>query len=170
MSRTFSLVLISAISAAPACKCTFARTGRHQLVELRVLRESVHKWHQRTSVFDESAAGICIRDEAHLLLRDIEQLGKLFSVGCRLIQHDDEFRVGQHRAGLYGIQQVFHVLRDGGGIGIALSELSPRRVEELGREFVLKYNVEFVEEDMCALALLPVERDPVQHHAFSAPP
>jgi len=93
---------------------------------------------------------------AHLLIGDVQELGKLPSVGGSLIQHDHKFRVGKHGAGLNGIQQVLHILRDRRGVGVALSELPPCGVEKLRRELVLKYHMELVNKDMGAFALLPV--------------
>ena len=63
--------------------------------------------------FDQTAPGVGVGDIAHLLIGDIQKLCQLLPVRGRLIEHDDELRVGKHGAGLHGIQQIFHVLGDG---------------------------------------------------------
>ena len=100
---------------------------------------------------------------SHLFLRDIQQTGQLLPVACRLIQHDNELGVGQHGAGLNGVQKILHVLRDGGGVGVALAELPPRGVEKGGGKLVLKHDVELVDKDVGALAFLPIQGDAVEH-------
>ena len=94
---------------------------------------------------------------------NVQQLGKLLTVGSCLVQHDNELGVGQHGAGLYGVQKIFHILRNGCGICVALTELTPCGIEELCRELIFKDNMELVDEDMSTLALLPVDGDAVQH-------
>lgn len=80
--------------------------GGHQGIQLCIARETVDKRHQCAAVADEAAARVRVGDIAHLLLRDIEELGELFPVGSRLVEHDDKFRVTEHGAGLDGIQKV----------------------------------------------------------------
>ena len=64
---------------------------------------------------------------------------------------------------MYGVQQIFHILRDGCGICVALTELTPCGIEEFCRELVFKNNMELVDKNMGALALLPVQSNTVQH-------
>ena len=97
-----------------------------------------------------------------MLVGDVQELRELGTVGKRLIEHDHELGVGEHGARLHGIQQVFHILRDGGGITVALAELPPCGVEENAALFVFKHDMKFVDEDVGALALLPVESDTVE--------
>ena len=106
-----------------------------------VLGETIDKRYQGTTVLDQTAACIRVGDIAHLLVGDVEELRQLLPVGSCLIQHDNELRVGQHGAGLHGIQQVLHILGDSGGVGISLAELPPCGVEESGAELVLKHHM-----------------------------
>lgn len=65
--------------------------------------------------------------------------------------------------GLHGVQQVLHVLSDGGGICAALTELTPCGVEEHTALLVLKHHMELVKEHMGALASFPVEGNAVEN-------
>ena len=81
----------------------------------------------------------------------MRQPRQLLPVTCRLVEHDNELGVGQHGAGLHGIQQILHVLRDGGGIGVALAELPPRGIEKGCAELVLKHHMELVDKDVAEI-------------------
>ena len=97
-------------------KHTLTGARRHQAVKLGIFRKAVDKRHQRRAVLDQPAASVGIGDIAHLLVGNVQELRELGTVGRRLIEHDNELRIGEHRARLHGIQQVFHILRDCGGI------------------------------------------------------
>ena len=99
---------------------------------------------------------------AHLFIGDIEELRQLCPVGRRLIQHDNKLRVGEHGAGLDGIQKVLHVLGDRRRISAALSELPPCGIKENAALLIFKHHMELVDEHMGALAPFPVEGDAVQ--------
>lgn len=100
------------------------------MVEFCVAGESVYKRHQGATIFDKAAPGVSVGDIAHLLGRNVQQPRQLLPVTGRLVEHDHKFGVGQHGTGLNGIQQILHILRDGGGVGVALAELPPRGVEK----------------------------------------
>lgn len=114
---TTSLVLMSGM-ALPLRIAEHALAGarRHQAVKLGIFGETVDKRHQRRAVLDQPAACVGVGDIAHLFVGDVQKLRELGTVGERLIEHDYELGVGEHRARLHGIQQVFHILRDGSGI------------------------------------------------------
>lgn len=99
-----------------SCKFPLARACGHKLIELGILREPIDEGYQRRAVFNQSATGVGIGDTAHLLIGDVQQLGKLPSVGGSLIQHNYKFRVGKHGAGLNRIQQMLHILRNCRGV------------------------------------------------------
>ena len=80
-----------------------------------------------------------------------------------MIEHNHKFRVGKHCACLYGIEQIFHILRNGGRVAVSLSELPPSRVKENAALLVLKYNMKLVDKHMGTLALFPVERNTVEN-------
>ena len=151
--------LLSGLTGKPP----LAGTGGHELVELGVLGEAVDKGHQGAAVFNEAGPSFHIGDVVHLLIGDVQESAQLFPVRCRLIQHDNEFGVGKHGAGLNGIQQVLHILGDGSGEGVALSELPPCGVEEGRGELIFKHHMEFVDEYMGPLAFFPVQGHTIQH-------
>ena len=133
------------------------------MIEFRVAGESVYKRYKCAAVLDKAAPGVSVCDIAHLLGRNIQQPRQLFPVTGRLVEHDHKLGVGQHGAGLHRIQQILHVLRDGRGVGVALSELPPCGVKKRTAILVLKDHMELVNENVGALALSPIQRYPVQN-------
>ena len=90
-------------------------------------------------------------------------MGQLFPVTCRLIEHDHKLRVAEQGAGLNRIKQILHVLRDGGGVGIAFTELTPRGIEKGRGKLVFKHDMELVDKDVRTLAPFPIEGNTVEH-------
>ena len=144
-------------------KPPFTGAGGHKLVELGIFRKTVDERNQGTAVFDKAGTGFHIGDVVHLLVGNIQEFAQLFPVRCRLIQHDNEFGVGKHGAGLNRIQQIFHILGNCCGKSVALSELPPCRVEEGGGKLIFKNHMEFVNEYMGSFSFLPVQGHTVQH-------
>ena len=124
------------------------------MIEFCVAGESVHKRHQGAAILDKSAPGVGVGDIAHLLGRNIQQPRQLFPVAGRLVEHDHKLGVGQHSAGLHRIQQIFHVLCDGGRVGVALAELPPRGVKERTAVFIFKDHMELVNKNVGTLAFI----------------
>ena len=58
----------------------------HEPVELGVPREPVHERHEGAAVAQKAAARLGVRDVAHLLAADAEQLGELLAVRRRLVE------------------------------------------------------------------------------------
>ncbi len=112
-----------------AARGSLPRLRGHDPVELGAPREPVHKRHEGAAVAKKAAARLGVRDVAHLLAADVEQLGELLAVR-RLVEHDDEPGVREHRRDQHGVEQVLDVLRDGHREGVALAEAPPCAVEE----------------------------------------
>lgn len=146
-----------------AARGSLPRLRGHEPVELGVPREPVHERHEGAAVAQEAAACLGVRDVVHLLAADAEQLGELLAVRRRLVEHDDELGVREHRRGQHGVEQVLDVLRDGRREGVALAEAPPRAVEERAGVLVLEHDVELVDEDVGAPARAPVLGHAVEH-------
>ena len=79
-----------------------------------------------------------------LIVRNIEQPRQLDSVRTRLIKHEQEFAVRQHRSGSMGLQQIVDVLRQPRAAGPVFAHPLPEREQEIGAVLVLKQQVDFV--------------------------
>ena len=65
-------------------------------------------------------------------------MGQLRPIRARLVEHDQEFAVGQHGAGRVGLKQVVHILRDARGISAVLSYTLPKGEQEVCTVLVLE--------------------------------
>ena len=70
-----------------------------------------------------------------------EQAGQLCPVCARLVEHDQEFAVGQHGAGRMGLEQVVHILGQAGAAGPVLPYPLPEGEEEVGAVLMLEQQV-----------------------------
>ena len=104
-----------------------------------------------------------VGDVAHLLLRYVEQRCKLLPVACGLVVHDYEFGVGEHASRGGVVQQVFHVLGNARGEGVALAEPAPGGGEEHAAVWVLIHNMKLIKVYMGAAARPPVLRYAVEN-------
>ena len=71
----------------------------------------------------------------------------LNTVCRRLVKHDDKFRVGQHRPCRVALQQVVHILGDASAVRPVLTHTLPEGKEEVCRVFVLKEQIDFINEN-----------------------
>ena len=130
-------------SPAPAIlrrRIHFRGLGRHQLVE-PVLGEMIHKGDDGTAALDEPPPKVHVGDVGELFIRDIQQTGQLHPVGAGLIEHDQEFAVGQHGPGGVGLEQIIHVLGQAGAAGPVLPHTFPEGEEEVGAVLMLEQQV-----------------------------
>lgn len=147
------------------------RLGGHQAVELCILGEVVGKGHQIAGAANQTATSRHVGDVPQLGVRDVQQFGQLLPVGGALVEHDQEFRVGQHQAGRIGAQQFVYILRHAGDQTVVLADALPEFVEEIGAVLVPEQDVELVAEDPGSVSTLPVLNhtvvDGVQRHQYS---
>ena len=106
--------------------------GRHQFIELCILREGIGEWNNVARAANQPAACGDVGDIAQLVVRDVQQLRQFRAVGGALVQHDQKFRVCQHQAGGVGAQQFVHILRQSGHKSVVLADAFPQLVEEIG--------------------------------------
>lgn len=106
-----------------------------------ILGEVVHKGDDRTSALDESPAKVHIGDVRELVVRDIQQLGQLLTVGSRLVQHDQELTVCQHGTGGVRLEQVIYILCQAGAAGTILPHPLPEGKQEVGAVLMLEQQV-----------------------------
>ena len=134
----------------------------------------VLKRNQRRAAADQAAAGLGIVDGVELLRGEVEEPRQLRLVGFGLIQHHQQLRVGQHHTALVVIQQIVHVLGDGGGLNVALAEHPPGVGDELAGLVLLQEHMELVQEHMGTDAVPPVPgsavHDGVRHDQHSGRP
>ena len=107
------------------------RVGRHQFIELCILREGIGEWNNIARAPNQPAACRDIGDVAKLVIGDVQQLGQLLAVGGALVQHDQKFRVGQHQAGRIRPQQFVHILRQAGHQTVVLTNPFPKFVKKI---------------------------------------
>ena len=114
----------------------FVGLGRHEAVQLRIPGETVGKGYQIPGAANQSAARRHIGDVPQLGVRDVQQFGQFRPIGGALVEHDQEFRVGQHQAGRIGAQQFVYILRHAGDQTVVLADALPEFVEEIGAVLV----------------------------------
>ena len=107
------------------------RVGRHQFIELCVLREGICERHDVARTANQPAACGDVGDVAQLVVGDVQQLRQFLAVGGALVQHDQKLRVGQHQAGGVGAQQFVHILRQSGHKSVVLADTLPQLVEKV---------------------------------------
>ena len=107
------------------------RVGRHQFIELCILREGIGEWNDVARAANQPAACGDVGDVAQLVVGDVQQLRQFRAVGGALVQHYQKFRVCQHQAGGVGAQQFVHILRQPGHKSVVLADALPQLVEEL---------------------------------------
>lgn len=134
----------------------FIRLRCHSPIKLSILGEAVDERHEGIAYLHQAVAGFCIGDVAHLLFGYVEQRCKLLPVACGLVVHDYELGVGEHASRGGVVQQIFHVLGNARGEGVALAEPAPGGGEKHTAVWVLIYNMELIEIHMGAAARPPV--------------
>ena len=107
------------------------RVGRHQFIELCILREGIGEWNNIARAPNQPATCRDVGDIAKLIVGDVQQLRQFRAVCGALVQHHQKFRVGQHQAGGVGAQQFVHILRQPGHKSVVLADALPQLVEEL---------------------------------------
>ena len=68
-------------------------------------------------------------------------MGQLRPIRARLVEHDQEFAVGQHGAGRVGLKQVVHILGQASAAGSVLPYPLPEGEEEVGAVLMLEQQV-----------------------------
>ena len=66
------------------------RVGRHQFIELCILREGIGEWNNVARAANQPAARGNIGDVAKLVVRDVQQLRQFRAVGGALVQHHEK--------------------------------------------------------------------------------
>ena len=107
------------------------RVGRHQFIELCILREGIGEWNNIARAPNQPAACRDISDVAKLVVGDVQQLRQFRAVGGALVQHHEKLRVCQHQAGSIGAQQFVHILRQPGHKSVVLADALPQLVKEI---------------------------------------
>ena len=108
------------------------RVGRHQFIELCILREGIGEWNNVARAANQPAACGDVGDVAKLVVRNVQQFRQFNAVGGALVQHYQKLRVCQHQAGGVGAQQLVHILRQPGHKSVVLADAFPQLVEEIG--------------------------------------
>ena len=108
------------------------RVGRHQSIELCILREGIGEWNNIARAPNQPAACRDIGDVAKLVVGDVQQLRQFRAVSSALVQHYQKLRVRQHQAGGVGAQQLIHILRQSSHKSVVLADALPQLVEEIG--------------------------------------
>lgn len=98
----------------------------------------IHERHDGAAALEKPMSEIHARNVRKLIVRNIEQPRQLDSVRTRLIKHEQEFAVRQHRSGSMGLQQVVDVLRQPRAAGTVFAHPLPEREQEIGAVLVLE--------------------------------
>ena len=109
------------------------RVGRHQFIELCILREGIGEWNNVARAANQPAARGDVGHIAKLVVGDVQQLRQFRAVCGALVQHYQKFRVRQHQAGGVGAQQFVHILRQPGHKSVVLADALPQLVKEMLR-------------------------------------
>ena len=123
------------------------KLGCHQPVKLGVAWELIDKRHKRAADFEQALSCTDIRDIAHLKVGDVKELGKLKPVGGRLVEHNDKLRVCKHCPRRMALQQVVHILGNTRTVRPVFTHTLPEGKEEVCRVFVLKEQIDFINEN-----------------------
>ena len=107
------------------------RVGRHQFIELCILREGIGERHDIARAANQPATCGNVGDIAKLVVRNVQQFRQFNAVGGALVQHYQKLRVCQHQAGGVGAQQLVHILRQPGYKAIVLADAFPQLVEKV---------------------------------------
>ena len=107
------------------------RVGRHQFIELCILREGIGEWNNIARAPNQPAACRDIGDVAKLVVGDVQQLRQFRAVGGALVQHHEKLRVCQHQAGSIGTEQLLDVLRQPCHKPVIFSDTLPQLVKEI---------------------------------------
>ena len=108
------------------------RVGRHQFIELCILREGICERYDIARAANQPAACGDVGDVAKLVIGNVQQLRQFRAVGGALVQHHEKLRVRQHQAGGVGAQQFVHILRQPGHKSVVLADALPQLVKEIG--------------------------------------
>ena len=135
--------------------------GRHQLIQLRIAGELVDKRHKGAAYFQKPLSCPYIGDIAHLQVGDVKELCKLNPIRRRLVEHDDKLAVGKHRPRRVALQEVVYILGDTSTVRPVLTHTLPEGKEEVCRVFMLKEQVNLVNENKGVPAFRPVLGDAV---------
>ena len=84
----------------------FSRFCGHQSIKLGVAWELIGKRDKGAAQFQKPMANIHVGDIGELRVGDSQELGKLYAVGRRLIEHDQKFGVCQHGTRRVGLAKV----------------------------------------------------------------
>lgn len=141
---------------------TLARLGGHQAIELGVARELVGEGHQGATHFDQAVARVHVGNIAELQVGNVQELGQLHAIGAGLVEHDNEFAVGQHAPGRMALQKIVHVLGDPGAERAVLTHSLPEGKQEVGAVFMLKEQVDFINNNEGVFSFGSVLGDAVQ--------
>lgn len=104
----------------------------------------IHERHDGAAALEKPVSKIHARNVGKLVVRNIEQPRQLDPVRTRLIEHEQEFAVRQHRSGSMGLQKVVDVLRQPCAAGPVFAHPLPEGKQEIGAVLVLKQQVDFV--------------------------
>lgn len=72
--------------------------------------EIVHEGHNGAAALDETPSKVHIGDVGELVVGDVQQPGQFQPVSAGLVEHDQEFTIGQHGPGRVGLEQIVHIL------------------------------------------------------------
>ena len=135
--------------------------GSHQLVKLGIAWELVDERNKGAADFEQALTCTDIRDITHLKVGDIKELGKLKSVRRCLVKHNDKFAVSKHRPCRMALQKVVYILRNTRTVRTVFTHTLPEGKEEVCRVFVLKEQIDFINENKGISAFGSVLRDTV---------
>ena len=120
------------------------RVGRHQFIELCILREGIGEWNNVARAANQPAACRDVGHIAQLVVGNVQQLRQFRAVCGALVQHYQKLRVGQHQAGGVGAQQLIHILRQPGHKSVVLADAFPQLVEKIRAVLVAEQNVKLL--------------------------
>ena len=141
----------------------FTRFGRHELIQLGVPGEAVFEGDDIAGAANQPATCGHIGDVPELGVGNMQQLRQFRAIRRTLVEHHQKFRVCQHHARGFRMQQFLYVLRQTRHEAVVLANAFPQAVKEITAVRIAEEKVELVCKHPGGLAPFPVLDDPVEN-------
>ena len=120
--------------------------GGDQRIQRVIRRDAIDERDDVPTAQDQPVSGGCVGYGGKLLRGDAQQMGQGVPGIGRLIEQDQQLRVGQHGLCPVALEHIVHVLSDTGVAGVVFPRPLPLGEQKLGAVFTHEQQVELVYE------------------------